>query len=107
MSELAMFISEIQQCGEKLIDISKELTELFSENAATSQAEDTPTFDVEEPKQEITLTEVRKLLADKARSGYREKVKALITKYGADTLSEISAERYPELMKEAGDIGES
>jgi hypothetical protein len=50
--------------------------------------------------------QVRKLLAEKARTGYRAEVKALLTKHGVKQLSDITdPAEYYEIMVEAGGIG--
>ena len=43
----------------------------------------------ESPAKTWTFEEVRGILADKARSGFRAEVKALLTAHGADRLSDI------------------
>ena len=49
-----------------------------------------------------TYEQVRAILAEKARTGYRAEVKSLLTKHGVKQLSEITApEEYAELLKEA------
>ena len=51
--------------------------------------------------------DVRAVLAEKARTGYRAEVKALLTKHGVKQLSDITdPEEYATLMKEAGGIGD-
>lgn len=49
----------------------------------------------------LTLEDVRAVLVEKSRAGFREEVKALLTKYGAKTLSEVKAESYAALKLEA------
>ena len=46
-----------------------------------------------------TLGEVRARLAALSQNGKQAEVKALITKYEARKLSDIPAEKYPELLK--------
>ena len=50
---------------------------------------------------EITLEKVRGVLAEKSRSGHTAAVRAIIQKYGANRLSEISPEDYPAVLAEA------
>lgn len=59
----------------------------------------------EEPAKEWALEEVRMFLADKSRAGHTEEVKALISKYGADRLSDIKPMDFAALMAEAEVIG--
>ena len=50
---------------------------------------------------EITLEQVRGVLADKSRNGHTAEVRAIIQKYGADRLSGIAPKDYPAVLKEA------
>lgn len=61
---------------------------------------------VEEAPEEkpITLEEVRAAMADKSRDGYREAVKAIITKYGANNLSSLDPKHYAAALKEVGEL---
>ncbi len=63
----------------------------------------------EEPKErqekQLTLVEVRAVLADKSRSGFTEQIRGLLEKYGAPKLSEIDPSRYQNLMDEAQCLG--
>lgn len=61
-----------------------------------------------EPKKEkiiLSLTDVRKILAEKSREGYTEQVRMLLSKYGADKLSAIKAANYRDLADEAKCLG--
>ena len=53
-------------------------------------------------KPEVKQEEVRKVLAEMSKHGKTAEVKALLEKYGATKLSEVKAEDYAELLKEAG-----
>ena len=56
------------------------------------------------PKKEetvITQDEVRLVLAEKSRAGKTQEVKMLLKECGADKLSAVPEEKYPELLKEA------
>ena len=55
---------------------------------------------------EATLEEVRGLLAEKSRSGFRAEVKALLTAHGVEKLSEITDPvELGQLLSEAKQIG--
>ena len=56
-------------------------------------------------KKTLTLEEVRKVAADKARQGHTEEVRQLIQKFGADKLSGVDAAKYPALMEELEVMG--
>ncbi len=55
----------------------------------------------EETVPKITFQDLKMVLAVLARVGKQEKVKELITKYGATKLSEVPEEHYHELLEEA------
>lgn len=59
---------------------------------------------IEEPKQHVTLEIVRAKLAELSKAGKQAQVKALIKKFGAKKLTEISEENYEALLKEAEEI---
>ena len=52
----------------------------------------------------VSLEAVRAVLVRKSREGKREAVKALITKYGADRLSDIPQDAYAVMLKEAEEL---
>jgi hypothetical protein len=56
------------------------------------------------PPKQLTLEDVRGVLADKSRSGHREAVQALLKKYGAERLSAVAQKHYAELLADAEDI---
>lgn len=108
MSELAAELAELRRCGEVLIGISETLTEMFS------GADAEPVPEAKEEKKpakkakakEVTLAEVRAVLAEKSRQGHTAEVKDLLAKYGADKLSEVDASKYAELKAEAEVLGD-
>ena len=52
-------------------------------------------------KQEVTLAEIRAVLAEKSQAGLTGKVKELLQSFDANKLSEIKAEDYGKLMAAA------
>lgn len=54
-----------------------------------------------EPAKSVGLEKVRAVLVRKSAAGKREAVKALITKYGAERLSDIPDENYAAMREEA------
>ena len=112
MSELAAELAELKRCGEVLIGISETLTEMFSgsdeEPAAETKAEEKPAKKPEKKQKakEVTLAEVRAVLAEKSRQGHTGEVKELLAKYGADKLSGVDPAKYADLMKEAEVLGD-
>ena len=103
MSELVAELVELKHCGEELIRISEILTDMFSSTDAESKEDAKDVFKIEE--KQVSLEEVRAVLAEKSISGHREVVKALLGKYGADRLSAIEPSKYAALLADAEVIG--
>lgn len=55
---------------------------------------------------EITLEQVRGVLAEKSQLGFTAEVRELIRKYGADKLSGIAPEHYAAVLKDAEVLGD-
>lgn len=62
---------------------------------------------VRQESKQLTLVEVRSVLADKSRSGFTDQIRVLLEKYGAPKLSEIDPSQYQNLMDEALCLGAS
>ena len=58
-----------------------------------------------EKKPELTLEQVRAVLADKSRAGHTAAVRDLLQKYGASKLSQVDPKHYEALLKDAEVIG--
>ncbi|MFV0503764.1 MAG: hypothetical protein ACK5LT_07335 [Lachnospirales bacterium] len=99
MSELAAELAELKHCGEILIRISETLTQMFSSEDSQDKQEQIKEIKNKKEKA-LTLTDVRKVLAEKSRNGHTAKVKELLIKYGADKLSEIDPSKYSALLAE-------
>ena len=97
MSELEMMVKEVRGYGENLIRMAEEMTEMFS-TSVQSEPE-------EAPKKQMSLTEVRAVLAEKSRAGFTKEVKELLIKHGADKLSEINPAEYEALLAEVEALG--
>ncbi|MDH6363126.1 hypothetical protein M2139_000101 [Enterococcus sp. PF1-24] len=115
-NELSMLVDELQKCGEALIGISEGLADMFSGAEEEKQpakkatlkkkAADEPKLD-SQPKEEkpLTLEDVRAVCADKSRQGFTAEVKAILTKHGADKLSEVDPAEYKALLAEVEVLG--
>ena len=51
-------------------------------------------------KPELSLSDVRAVLAKKSQAGFTKEIKALIEKYGAEKLSAVEPMHYEALLKE-------
>lgn len=109
VSELSMLVDELKKCGETLVSISEELTELFSSAEPEKQPVKKSAAKKKEPEppaeKELTLEEVRAVLADKSRAGFTEQVKELLKKHGADKLSAVDPAEYKALLADAEVLG--
>ena len=56
-------------------------------------------------EKELTLPEVRAILADKCAAGFSTQVKALIGSYGVSSLKGVPAEKYGELLEAVSLLG--
>ena len=113
---MSMLVDELKKCGEALIGISEGLTDMFSgaeEEKQPAKKAAPKKKAVEEPKQEpqpeeekpLTLEDVRAVCADKSRKGFTAEVKAVLTKHGADKLSEVDPAEYKALLAEVEVLG--
>ena len=127
--ELLDNIQKFILCGRAMLDAIEDLTNLYcgslaggSEGAACPEKEPTseppvkpkakkkvseaPVQQQEEAPRTATMEEVRGLLAEKSRSGFRAEVKALLTMHGVEKLSEITdPAELGQLLGEAEAIG--
>ena len=120
MSETAISLSDLLTQGNKIIAAWREaLNDLEAllyliERASGQKGEPEPMkddsvipFEMQEempkkPARTATLEEARVLLSRKARNGYRAEVKALLTKYGYEKLTDISDPKiFGALVEEA------
>lgn len=97
MSELEIMVKELCGYGENLIRMAKEMTEMFSASGQNGPEET--------PKKQLSLTEVRAVLAEKSRAGFTKEVKELLIKHSADKLSEINPAEYEALLAEVEVLG--
>lgn len=106
IARIVKMIKEEMKDGEIPVipEPTKDTTEETDKQSAAKAAEP-DTVPWEDDKPTPTLEEIRALLADKSRSGHSAEVKALISKYGADKLSEVDPSKYPQMFKEAEAIG--
>lgn len=116
VSELSMLVDELKKCGEALIGISEGLADMFSgsdeekqpaKKAAPKkkQAEEPKPEPQEKEEKPLTLEDVRAVCADKSRKGFTAEVKAILTKHGADKLSEVDPAEYKALLAEVEVLG--
>ena len=64
-----------------------------------------PPKETVDKQKELTLSDVRTILAEKSRSGFKDQVKQLLMKHGSDKLSGIDPSEYAALLEEAKAFG--
>lgn len=108
---VASVANTLAECGKVLIQLSAELKALADEGfGTTSEASVQPVTKPAEVNAEpsvagtskvkkLTLEDVRKVAADKARQGFTDEVRMLIQKFGAQKLSDVPAEKYADFLK--------
>ena len=88
-------IEELRSAAAAISDAADRLTKVFS---SEPQAEDAP---ASPPEPELTLEQVRAVLANKSRQGHTAEIRALLQKHGASKLSQIAPAHYKALLAEA------
>ena len=96
-SELELTIKELRTAAATINDVANTLVEMFSGDPHTG--------DVDEPaapaEPQLTLEQVRAVLADKSRNGHTAEIRSLLQKYGAAKLSGIDPANYKALLTDA------
>ena len=96
-SELELTIKDLRTAAATINDVANTLVEMFSGDPHTG--------DVDEPaapaEPQLTLEQVRAVLADKSRNGHTAEIRSLLQKYGAAKLSGIDPANYKALLADA------
>ena len=117
MSQLSAQLDELRHCGEVMIGVAEALRELYTgadkpgaeESEEPERATDDPGAEkpkakakkeAEPEKKQLSLDDVRTVLAEKSRAGFTEQVRDIIAKHGAKKLSEIDPSEYEDVLKE-------
>ena len=101
-SELELTIKDLRTAAATINDVANTLVEMFSGDPHTG--------DVDEPaapaEPQLTLEQVRAVLADKSRKGHTAEIRTLLQKYGAAKLSGIDPANYTALVADAEVLGD-
>ena len=97
MSDMAQTIEELRSAAAVITDAANWLAQQFSDAGSTDPVPEAQP----EKKPELTLEQVRAVLADKSRAGHTAAVRDLLQKYGAAKLSQVDPKHYEALMKDA------
>ena len=90
-----------------LLDVADKLRALAG--SITAACSEQPVTAVEKPDKAeaptVSLEKLRGVLAEKSQQGFTTNVKDLIRRYGAERLSDIDPDYFPDMLKEAEAIG--
>ena len=101
ISELELVIRDLRSAATAINDVANTLSEMFS----TASADEAP--DAAAPVEpQLTLEQVRAVLADKSRMGFTAEIRTLLQKYGAAKLSGIDPANYKALVADAEVLGD-
>ena len=103
MSDMAATIEELRNAAAAITDVANWLTELFSTTATVDETQESESVSPAVPQ--LTLEQVRAVLADKSRMGFTAEIRALLQKYGAAKLSGIDPVHYKALVADAEVLG--
>jgi len=111
MSKIKLILDVVSDMR-SLADSLKAVADALVENEPIEIAEQTLSPKEPEPKKtgkqkkkEISLEEVRAVLAEKSQAGLTSEVREIIKKYGGSKLSEIAPEHYADILKGAEGLG--
>lgn len=95
-------VSDMQSLADSLKALADAMT---SSEAPADLIPDEPASAPSKPEPpKITVEQIRAVLADKSQSGLTANVRELLMKFGVARLSELSPERYPEMLKAAEEL---
>lgn len=94
--EQCALADELHKCGDILKVISEKLRENLESKTETVETK---------AEKELTLEDVRAVLAEKSRNGFTKEIKEILEKHGANKLSEVDPKEYSQLLKEVEVIG--
>ena len=101
ISELELAIKDLRSAAATINEVADALAEMFSSAPADEAC------DAAAPAEpELSLEQVRAVLADKSRMGFTAEIRALLQKYGAAKLSGIDPANYKALVADAEVLGD-
>ena len=100
ISELELAIKDLRSAAATINEVANTLADMFSTTADESPDAATPA------ESQLTLEQVRAILADKSRMGFTAEIRTLLQKYGAAKLSGIDPANYKALLADAEVLGD-
>ena len=99
ISELELAIKDLRTAAATINEVANTLADMFSTTADEAPDAATPA------ESQLTLEQVRAILADKSRMGFTAEIRTLLQKYGAAKLSGIDPTNYKALVADAEVLG--
>lgn len=99
ISELELAIKDLRSAAATINEVTNTLADMFSTTADEAPDAATPA------ESQLTLEQVRAILADKSRMGFTAEIRTLLQKYGAAKLSRIDPVHYKALVADAEVLG--
>ena len=98
---------EVVEDIRSLADSLQTLANAISGDDVADEASAASIEPVAKPPVTVTLEQVRAVLAEKSHDGLTEQVRGLLQKYGAQKLSAIASDRYPDLLRDAKELNDA
>ena len=97
MNDMDITIEELRNAAAAINEAANWLAAQFSSDADATSVAEAKT----EKKPELTLEDIRAVLAEKSRMGHTAAIRTLLQKYGASKLSGVDPKHYEALLKNA------
>lgn len=104
IKKIASLLAELEQNNRTILEITERNQTIRHEIQELLSPKETKTKD-KQPAPTFTKEDVRKVLATKAKDGFKNEVKALLKAYGAESLSTLDEKHYGAVIEDAGGIG--
>ena len=107
MSNLDQILDEMITAGQKMIEAANALRDVFSNTSEAEKPEPEEIVkkdDLKNEEKKYSFQEVRGIMATLAVKGKKAEAKALLTKFGANRLSEVKENDYTALVAAAEEL---
>jgi hypothetical protein len=106
MAEMDQTIKELRDAAAAINSAADWLYQQFSGTDEEPAPQPEETQAEPEPKKELKLEDVRKVLAERSRAGYTAQIRELLHKYGASKLSAVDPKNYEALLFDVEGLNE-
>ena len=119
MSDLDLALKDLRSAAESILSAVKAIEALYSaaptsapmQNTSPAAGQDTAPSSCEKAgnvenveEKQVSIDEVRTVLAALSNDGKKSAVKKLLAKYGSSRLSEIDPKNYKDLLQDAEEV---